>query len=177
MSKIKIQGARLSFPSLFRKATFEGQETKYEATLMLHKEDHADVIKEIKAEIAKGIKENMKGAKVAADKICLKDGDESGRDEYAGHYTLKAANNKRPKVIDRDKTPLTEEDNKIYSGCYVNAVVDFWYQSNAYGKRVNANLLGVQFYKDGDTFESGSTADDDDFDDFEVASDMDDFDI
>lgn len=176
MSKVKIQGARLSFPSLFRKATFEGQETKYEATLMLHKEDHADVIAEIKAQIQKGIKENMKGAKVAADKICLKDGDESGRDEYAGHYTLKAANNKRPKVIDRDKSPLTEDDDKIYSGCYVNAVIDFWYQSNAYGKRVNANLLGVQFFKDGDAFESGSTADEDDFDDFEVGGD-DDFDI
>ena len=87
------------------------------------------------------------------------------------------ANNKRPKVIDRDKTPITEEDNKLYSGCYVNAVVDLWVMNNTYGKRVNANLLGVQFYKDGDTFESGSTADDDDFDDFEVASDMDDFDI
>ena len=177
MSKIKIQAARLSFPSLFRKATFEGQETKFEATLMLHKEDHADTIKEIKAQIAKGIKENLKGAKVASDKICLKDGDESGRDEYAGHYTLKAANNKRPKVIDRDKTPLTEEDDKLYSGCYVNSVIDLWYQSNAYGKRVNANLLGVQFHSDGETFESGSTADDDDFDDFEVGGDLEDFDI
>ena len=177
MSKVKIQGARLSFPSLFRKATFEGQETKYEATLMLHKEDHADTIAEIKAQIAKSIKENMKGAKVASDKICLKDGDESGRDEYAGHYTLKAANNKRPKVIDRDKTPLTEDDEKLYSGCYVNAVIDFWYQSNSYGKRVNANLLGVQFAKDGDPFETVSTADDDDFDDFEFGGDDDDFDI
>lgn len=175
MAKVKLSNVRLSFPSLFRKATFEGNETKYEATLMLHKEDHADIIKQIKADIAAGIKENLKGAKVPSDKIALKDGDESGRDEYAGHYTLKAANNKRPKVVGRDKSPLTEDDGVIYSGCYVNAVVDPWYQSNAYGKRVNFNLLGVQFLKDGDPFESGSVADDDDFD--EVAGSDDDFDI
>lgn len=173
MAKIKLQNVRLSFPSLFRKATFEGTETKYEATFMLHKEHHADVIAEIKKQIAAGIKENLKGAKIPSDKIALKDGDESGRDEYDGHYTLKAANGKRPKVINRDKTPLTEDDEVIYSGCYVNAIVDPWYQANAYGKRVNFNLLGVQFFKDGEPFESGSVADDDDFEEFEIEDDFD----
>lgn len=173
MAKIKLNNVRLSFPSLFRKATFEGVETKFEGTFMLNKDEHADKIEEIKKIIAAGIKDNLKGAKVASDKVALKDGDESGRDEYENHFTLKAANGKRPKVIDRDKTPLTEEDNRPYSGCYVNAVVEPWYQSNAYGKRVNFNLLGVQFLKDGDSFESGSTADDDDFDDFGSDGDFD----
>ena len=175
MAKIKLNNVRLSFPSLFRKATFEGTETKYEATFMLNKDEHGDLIADIKKQIAAGIKENLKGAKIASDKIALKDGDESGRDEYEGHYTLKAANGKRPKVINRDKTPLTEDDEVIYSGCYVNAVVEPWYQANAYGKRVNFNLLGVQFFKDGEPFESGSVADDDDFDEYEVGDD--DFDI
>jgi hypothetical protein len=174
--KIKLQNVRLSFPSLFRKAEFQGEQTKFEATFMLHKERDADKIKEIKKAIDAAIKENLKGAKIPADKICLKDGDESGRDEYEGHYTIKAANNKRPKVIDRDKTPLTEDDDKPYSGCYVNAVIDLWTQNNSYGRRVNANLLGVQFYKDGEPFESGSVADDDDFEEFEVGDDED-FDI
>jgi len=175
MSKIKLQNVRLSFPSLFRKAQFQGEETKYEATFMLNKEEHADKIAEIEKAIQAGMKEHFKGAKIPSDKICLKDGDQSGRDEYEGHYTIKCANNKRPKVIDRDKTPLTEDDGKPYSGCYVNAVIDLWYQNNGYGKRVNANLLGVQFFKDGEPFESGSVADDDDFEEFEV--DDEDFDI
>jgi len=175
MSKIKLQNVRLSFPSLFRKAQFQGEETKYEATFMLNKEEHADKIAEIEKAIQAGMKEHFKGAKIPSDKICLKDGDHSGRDEYEGHYTIKCANNKRPKVIDRDKTPLTEDDGKPYSGCYVNAVIDLWYQNNGYGKRVNANLLGVQFFKDGEPFESGSVADDDDFEEFEV--DDEDFDI
>jgi len=172
MAKIKLHNVRLSFPSLFRKAVFEGTETKYEATFMLDKEQHADVIAAIQKQIKEGIAANLKGAKVAADKIALKDGDDAGRDEYAGHFTLKAANGKRPKVIDRDKSPLTEDDERLYSGCYVNAVVDPWYQSNAYGKRVNFNLLGVQFYKDGEPFETGSTAADDDFDEFEIGDDF-----
>jgi hypothetical protein len=172
MAKIKLNNVRLSFPSLFRKATFEGNETKYEATFMLHKEEHADLIANIKKQIEAGIKENLKGAKIPSDKIALKDGDESGRDEYEGYYTLKAANNKRPKVVNRDKSPLAEDDEVIYSGCYVNAVVDPWYQSNGYGKRVNFNLLGVQFFKDGEPFESGSVADDDDFDEFEIDDDF-----
>ena len=173
MAKIKLNNVRLSFPSLFRKATFEGNETKYEATFMLHKEEHTDLIANIKKQIEAGIKENLKGAKIPSDKIALKDGDESGRDEYEGYYTLKAANNKRPKVVNRDKSPLAEDDEVIYSGCYVNAVVDPWYQSNGYGKRVNFNLLGVQFFKDGEPFESGSVADDDDFDEFEIDDDFD----
>lgn len=174
MAKIKLNNVRLSFPSLWRKATFEGTETKFEATFMLDKTEHADKIEEIKKVIAAGIKENLKGAKVAADKIALKDGDESGRDEYENHYTLKAANGKRPKIVDRDKGQLTEDDNRPYSGCYVNAIVEPWYQSNAYGKRVNFNLLGVQFLKDGEPFsEGGSVADDDDFDDFGSDEDFD----
>jgi hypothetical protein len=36
-------------------------------------------------------------------------------------------------------------------------------------------LLGVQFAKDGETFESGSTADDDDFDELEPVGDDEDF--
>jgi len=173
--KIKLQNVRLSFPSLFRKAQFQGEETKHEGTFMLDKEGHADKIAEIKKAIQEAIKEHLKGAKLPADKICLKDGDESGRDEYEGHFTIKAANNKRPKVIDRDKSPLTEDDGKPYSGCYVNAVIELWVQNNSYGKRINANLLGVQFFKDGEPFESGSVADDDDFEEYEVADE--DFDI
>ena len=175
--KIKLQGVRLSFPSLWRKAQFQGETTKHEATFMLHKERDADKIAEIKKAIQAKIKEDLKGAKLPSDKICLKDGDESGREEYENHFTLKAANNKRPKVIDRDKSPLTEEDDKPYSGCYVNAVIDLWAQSNQYGKRVNANLLGVQFYKDGEPFESGVVADDDDFEEVEVEGEDDDFQI
>ena len=172
MSKIKLNNVRLSFPSLFQKATFEGKETKFEATLLLDKKQHAETITEIQAAIKLAIKEKLAGAKVGADKLCMKDGDESDYEGYAGTMSLKAANAKRPLVIDRDKTPLAESDNRPYSGCYVNCIIELWAQNNAYGKRINANLLAVQFYKDGQPFgDAGANASVNDFDAFDDESD------
>lgn len=170
--KITLQNVRLSFPSIFKKAEFQGKETKYEATLLLDKKTHADTIEKLNKAIEAGIKEHLKGAKVPAAKRCLQDGDEKDYDGYEGQMSLKASNNKRPTVIDRDKTPLVEDDDKPYAGCYVNAVIEFWFQDNDFGKRVNANLLGIQFVKDGEPFGSGPTDVTDDFDDLEGDEDI-----
>jgi len=167
MAKIKLNNVRLSFPSLFRKAVFSGEETKFEATFLLDKQEHAAKIAEIEAAIDRMLQENLKGVKLKEDKICLKDGDDIDYDGYAGKMSIKASNNKRPKVLDRDKTQLTEDDNRIYAGCYVNAVIELWAQNNQWGKRINANLLGVQFFKDGEPFSDGAVAADDDFDVFD----------
>jgi len=163
--KIKIENVRLSFPSLFHKANFNGQETKYEATFLLNKTDHAKVIAQIEKAIKEKVAVDLKGAKIGADKLCLRDGDEVDYDGYAGHMSIKASNKKRPLVIGKDKAPLTEDDNVVYGGCYVNAIVELWAQNNDYGKRVNANLLGVQFVREGEPFASGESAGVDDFDD------------
>lgn len=173
MSKIKLQNVRLSFPSLFRKASFNGEETKFEATLLIGKGD--PVIAEIQKAIAEKLKTDLKGAKLAADKICLKDGDDIDYDGYAGCMSIKASNPKRPLVIDNDKTPLSEDDNRIYAGCYVNAVIELWTQNNSWGKRINANLLGVQFFKDGEPFGDGGVSAS--VDDFDAFGDDEDFDI
>lgn len=155
MSKFKVQNVRLSFPSLFQQASFGGESTgKYEATFVLDKVEHKDVIEQIKATMNSIQKDTIK-AKVSADKLCLKDGDESGREEFAGCYTIKASTKKRPLVIDRDRSPITEDDNKVYAGCYVNAIFSLWGQNNQYGKRVNAQLDGVQFARDGEPFGDG----------------------
>lgn len=151
-TKFKVANVRLSFPSLFQHAVFgESSTGKYEATFILDKARHLDVIEKIKTEIARLMKEELKG-KIPPDKICLKDGDESEREGYQGAYSIKASTKKRPLVIDRDKSPLTEEDNRIYAGCYVNAIFSLWAQNNQYGKRINAQLDGVQFVKDGEPF-------------------------
>jgi co-chaperonin GroES (HSP10) len=163
MATIKLKNVRLSFASLFKKATFGGEETKYEGTFLIDKETQADQIAEINTAIAAIMKE--KKAKLSPDRICFKDGDEIDYDGYAGHMSIKASNAKRPIVIDRDKSPLTEDDGRPYSGCYVNAVLELWFQDNTWGKRVNANLLAVQFAKDGEPFgEGGASVSVDDFD-------------
>lgn len=173
MAKLKLHNVRLSFPSLFRKAVFSGEETKYEGTFLISKDDQADKIAEIDAAIKTLIRDKLKGAKLPSDKICLRDGNDVDYAGYDGHMSIKASSAKRPLVLDRDRSPLTEDDNRPYAGCYVNAVIELWAQNNQYGKRINANLLGVQFFKDGDPFSDGVTASADDFDDF--PDDMDDF--
>ncbi len=152
MSKIRLKNVRLSFPSLFQMATFNGESTgKYESTFILDKVEHADTIKELQANINELMKTELK-SKLGADRICLKDGDEQDRPEFENKMTIKASTKKRPLVIDRSKSPITEDDDIIYAGCYVNAIISLWAQNNGYGKRINAQLDGVQFVKDGEPF-------------------------
>lgn len=167
-----LKNVRLSFASIFKKAEFNGEQGKFEATLLLCKDTQSDQIEKLEKAIEAAIKEAK--IKVPSDKRCLKDGDDFEYDGYANHMAFKASSNKRPTIIDRDKTPLIEEDGKPYSGCYVNAVVDIWIQSNSYGKRANANLFGVQFFKDGEAFCAGDVVDVDVTDDFEEIDDDDD---
>lgn len=161
MSKINLGSVRLSFPSLFETSKFQGGDTgKYEATFILDKNEHKDAVAKIKARIAELIKDDLKGAKLGADKICLKDGDEQDREEVQGCYTIKVSTKKRPLVINRDRSPITQEDNIIYAGCYVNAIISLWAQNNGWGKRINATLEGVQFVRDGEAFgDAGVRAD------------------
>ena len=165
MATIKIPNGRISFPSLFKKAEFNGVEGKYEATILFPKTD----TKTYDA-IMKAIEECKKAnkLKVGADKLFIKDGDDVEYEGYEGHWAVKGSNNKRPTVINRDKTPLVEADEVVYAGCFVNAILEPWGQNNNYGKRINANLLGVQFVKDGEPFgDGGSTASVDDFEELE----------
>lgn len=166
MSKVlKIKNARLSFPSLFKRAMFEGKEGKFEATFLFPKSD-TETYDMIKAEIERCAKEAK--VKVPESKMCIKDGDDFDYAGYEGHWAVKCANTIRPKLLNKDKSPILEEDGILYAGCYVNVLFDIWIQNNSYGKRANANLLGLQFAKDGEPLGGGSSvADEDDFDCFD----------
>lgn len=166
MAKIQLKNVRLSFPAIFKRASFNGEEGKFEATFLLNKETQADQIEKLEKAIDAAIAEAK--IKVPSDKRCLKDGDDFDYDGYAGHMAFKASTTRRPTIIDRDKTPLAEDDaNAPYAGCYVNAIVDIWIQNNSYGKRANGNLFGIQFLKDGEAFGAGDTDVTDEFEDLD----------
>lgn len=171
MSRVKLTNVRLSFPSLFKKASFNGEEgTKYEATFLLPKSD----VKTHKAvmDVIEECKVANKNTKVASDKLFIKDGDDIEYEGYAGHWAIKTSNNSRPTTINRDRSVVVESDEVFYAGCYVNAIIEPWSQSNQYGKRINANLLGVQFVKDGEAFGNGPVDVSDEFDDIEEDYDL-----
>lgn len=158
-----IKNARLSFPSLFTKASFNGVEGKYEATLLIPKSD-----KKTYEAIMAAIEECKTDNKIKTDKLFIVDGDSKEYDGYSDCWAVKAGNNVRPTIINRDRSPLTADDEVLYAGCYVNASIEPWGQNNQFGKRINANLLGVQFVKDGEPFaDGGKVASSDDFDDIE----------
>lgn len=137
-----------------------------------------DEIEKLEAELAdeQQWKSKEKGADVLKtlrkkDRAALKDGDDkAGKyDGFAGNRYISPSNDTRPTVVDRDRSPLTKDDGRIYAGCEVNAKVEFWCQDNNYGQRLNTTLLGIQFVADGDAFGAGSPpANPDDFPDLDA---------
>ena len=177
--RIMLKNVRLAFPNLFEPTTVSGaDEPRYSAMLILPP-DHPQMA-EIKSKMLAVAKDKWKdkapviyASLEKTDKLALHDGDTKAQyDGCAGNFFISAAakQNARPTVINSDRTPLTERDGKVYAGCYVNVSLDFWPQDNSYGKRVNAQLRGVQFFRDGDSFSAGRPADSDEFEAVEGAT-------
>jgi hypothetical protein len=170
--KIKLNNVRLSFAQLFEAKTVNGEgKPAYSASFLIDPKDPQIVAVNAAIEAVAKDKWGAKSeatlkAMKAADKTCLHSGDlKSNYDGFEGMLYISSRNSMRPLVIDVDKTPLFESDGKPYSGCYVNCSVELWAQDNNYGKRINATLMGVQYFKDGESFSGGGVASEDDFDD------------
>jgi len=183
MSKLMLSNVRLAFPQLFKPTTFDGTgEPSYSASLILTA-NHPQLEAIRAAQEAAGLEKW--GAKWAAvkkelvikDKLALHDGDtKSQYDGFEGNFFLatRSKQSARPTVIDRNKSPLTEADGRPYAGCFINCSVELWCQDNAFGKRINAQLRGVQFLRDGDSFGGGAPASSDEFSSVEDGADADD---
>jgi hypothetical protein len=181
MSKLMIEGARLAFPNLFKQRTNEkGEPGKFGALLIIPPTHPA--VKLLNAAFDAVAREKwgqkadviLKGLR-AQDRLALHDGSTKAQyDGFEGNLYISSSSDVRPTVIDRDRSPLSSEDGKPYAGSYVNASIEIWAQDNpAYGKRINAQLRGVQFLRDGDAFAAGRPADVDEFADLGDQGDVD----
>ena len=165
LGEVILKNVRLSFADIFEAKAVNDGEPRYSCNFLIDPEDPQI------AKIKMAIKDVMQAKwgdnqpKLKAAQFCLRDGSEETWDGYEGMMYVSASNKKRPTVVDRDRSPLTKDDGKPYSGCYVNAVVRVWAQENQYGKRVNASLEAIQFYKDGDAFGAAPVKAEDVFDD------------
>lgn len=182
--KVTVKNVRLAFPSIFKATRFNDGDPTYSATLILPPDSEADkAVAQAVNEVAKAQWKDKSAAAVKAmagkDNICYRTSEKCSQagevfDGFAGMHWLKANSKARPTVLDRDKSPLTEDDGKPYSGCYVNVIVDIWAQaSTQFGNRINCTLKGVQFVKDGESFGGSKPADVDEFDDLGVDEDGD----
>ncbi len=167
---LMLTNVRAAFPNYFVATKMKEKDKAAFSGSFIMPPDHPDVAK-IRATItAVAIAKwgdqatDILKALIAGDKVCLHNGDLKAQYEgFAGNYYVSARGYSRPLVIGQDKAPLVEADGKPYSGSYVNAQVALWAQSNSWGKRINAQLSGVQFLRDGESFGGGVIAQPDEF--------------
>lgn len=186
--QIRLKDVRLAFPNLFEaRAASEAAQPKFSAAFIFPP-DHvgldvktspdagwkpvdgsaAEAITKLMLKLAKdkwaGKAEAIVKQLKASDKLALHDGDVKAQYAgYEGNLFINANNALRPRLVDRDGSPVSFADNKLYSGAYVNAIIELWAQDNKHGKRINGSLLGVQFSRDGERLAGGMVASEDDF--------------
>lgn len=87
----------------------------------------------------------------AQDRLCIHRGDISkpGQDAYKGLLYISSSSKIKPRILATVGGINQEigEDHELapYSGCKANAIIGVWAQNNKFGKRINAQLMGVQF--------------------------------
>lgn len=179
--KITISNVRLAFPNIFEPKINEAGKAQFSAAFIFADGSPAKLVLDAAIEETGAAKfgakwATMKKQMAAGDNLLVHNGDaKASLSGYESNLFLNAYNVVRPTVVDRDRSPLTVADGKPYSGCYVNAIIDVWAQDNQYGKKINAQLQGVQFFKDGESFAGGGkAAEASDFDPIAEGADADD---
>jgi len=176
----KLKNVRLSYAHIAEpKAGTDdnGNPTKpsFSVTSIMPKDTHDGIKQELEKAFTQ-LKAQNKNIKIAKDKLCLRDGDDSDKDEYAGSWTVSAREKKRPKCRDVNAELIEGTDEiaeELYSGCYADVVIKLWLQDNSWGKRINANLSAVRKVRDGEPFGEGAVDDDDMYDDVDSGSGFD----
>lgn len=173
--KFQLYG-RLSYPKLAKPEAYAaGQTAKFQATILLDPSDaeQAKMIAAVKQHAgalctaAYGeIPPNIPKCFGSADKL------DKVPEGYKGMFFVRLSNDARPGVANRAGRPVVEGDPQWpYAGCYVNVKVTLWAQQgykDAAGKfiaqrRINGNLVAVQFVKDGEAFGRGPINVEDEF--------------
>lgn len=186
--KIKLRNVRLAFPTLAKPGVpkgYDNADPKYSAVLILNPEDeqNRESIKLLKKTIDDLIKAQWGEKPVKMKPIdCFGKGNmmvRSGTNEvydgFDGNYFVSANNKKRVLCLDRAKNEIHPDDieNKLYGGCYVDVILNFWAQDNQYGQAIRCSLSAVRFWADGDEFGGGGASADDFDDDEELEGEID----
>ena len=156
---MQVNEVILSYPWLFKpRAPQQRQdgsmsESRYTAQFIMPIETHRDAIVQIKSQISRFAKVCV-GQEMPLDRTCLRDGrQQMDRPEVQQAFYVNTATGIAPDVRLRDASKAQASDAaKFYAGCIVNAYFGLWYQNNPPaigGKRINGNLIAVQWVADG----------------------------
>lgn len=174
---VLIENARLSYVYVFHPMigrNDQGQETKNYCLHAIIPPSHPAVerIKEAQRKVAaaKWGENYMQVLNQLAlqHRVPLHDGALKGGEGYEGNLYVSANSRVKPRVLvtrNGQNVDIGESDPCApYSGCYGNVIVDIWAQQHPkWGRRINAQLTGVQFLRHGDRFGGGRVARVDEF--------------
>jgi hypothetical protein len=162
--KVTTPEFRASFPHVFKAHAFnDKQEAKFSLTMLFPKTADLKALKKAAAFAAEekwGPREKWpKGLRMP-----FRDGDEkSDLTGYTGTIYVNANSKQRPGCVDNRLTPIVEEDNTFYAGCYARATLIAFAYDTSGNRGVSFSLQNIQKLRDGEPF-SGRRKAEDDFD-------------
>lgn len=171
--KIVTGVGRLSFAHLKERHAFDEGKAKYQATIIIPKEDgltlekFEDAYEELYDLERKDTFRNVPLTHRDVWKP-FRDGDDyllenPEREDYADSMFFTAKSASQPKCFDSDGSEIWDYD-EVYSGCYVRAVVKMYAYNNKGKKGFGLLLDSIKKIDDGERF-GGSTASADDYED------------
>jgi Protein of unknown function (DUF2815) len=158
---------RLSYPSLFTRAVYDGEEGKYECTLYIPKKANVQQLFDTAEAVAKlAFPEKFKGLSNLPNEV-IRDGDHRDCKDTnaAGCWIIRAKSKNKPDVIGPRKENC--EPDHIYGGCWarISCVIGSYNTKGSWG--VTIYLNNVQKMKDDDKFGKSNTKAVDEFAEFE----------
>ncbi len=164
--------ARLSYPNLFQPRAQEGQKAKYGCALIFPKSSltlpaKTPAMKQAEAAVIAAAKKGLGDAKAIAMlkekklRLPFRDGaekftiDASGKKVYPIGYGpdvifVNVRADRMPGVVDQALKAMTENDPRIYAGCYVRASIQAFYYDTNGNQGVSFGLMNVQLLRDGE---------------------------
>lgn len=173
LTQVTLKNVRLGFPHLFEaQSSTEDSAPKFSAAFIIDptteggKDNLRRVIKAIKAVCEAEWDDPEFFKRIKADRVRLEDGNDqisqSSGEIYDGFHDMKVVKatspeKRRPQLVDRRREHVREEDEELYAGCYVNAVVRFYSVTDRKkgGNGVFCSLEGVQKFREGPPFGAG----------------------
>lgn len=164
-NKVVFGPCRLSYTHVFQKHSFDGDEknAKYSTNILIPKSEKETVDalnKAIEAATKSAIASKWGGKKPKNLTSPLMDGDDKDDEIYAGHWYLNAKCNTRPGIVDRDRTPIMDEE-EIYSGVWAIVSVTFFGFDVNVNKGVSCGLNNIMKFKDDEKLGGRASAEND----------------
>lgn len=180
--KIYIKDVRCSYPHLDKPWAMDPTaDPKYSIMGLIPKTaDYRESVEALQKYLANFLAEKRLQP-IPKNRMFLRDGDDTGKKEMAGHWTVSASERDPPilrgRYLDRTTGKIeivspADAAKVYYGGCWVSLMLEAWHQNHQVGgRRLNANLRAVQFLRNDTPFGRGRISDDEVDDVFEAVPD------